>query len=403
MSIIERQNVPIEIKTFGSFNILYKGENIFFGQNNAAKPIEILKFMTANKGKELTIESIVENIWPDNEYTDEKTVIRTYIHRLRKMISSDNRLKTDLSSDLRIDIQNGRYRFDISENVDFDIDNLISLKNEIKENLDAKTLETYFKKLLHIYTGEYIADTPFTNWVTMYRNYYTRIFCSAANTILNALYKMNEYEKLVELCDESLKIYDLDENTNIVFLNALIELNRTGTALQHYTYITSKMYTELNVMPSEKLLEVYSRIKPDKRNSRLSVQNLRDVTEEDMSDTKKIMSVINDLNDVAKKLMSGIDKYSAGYIMLQREKTSSTVQIDETTLYDILERSIRMTLRKNDMYVVFDPYTAVIVLTDAQEEYFKVINKRICEEFFKHYNNLNIKFSMEISRVTTIR
>ena len=403
----------LTIKTFGYFNILYNGESVFYGQNNAVKPLEILKFLIVNIGKEVSIETIVENIWPDNEYYDEKTVIRTYIHRLRKVIAAENRFNTDFSGDLRIHASKGRYRLEISDRVDLDIDRLTELNDVIaalppaEAGSDITEVGSLADTLLSVYTGSFIADAPFAAWTVMYRNYYTRIFSNSLNTLLDFYKNAGDNEKLIELCEASLKIYDLDEKTNIFFMNALIDSGRAAVALQHYSYITKKMYTELAVSPSDRMLEVYGRMKTDKSpvnagaGAGATARQL--ISEEDFSDAERIISIINDLNDVAQKIMIGMDKYSVGYVLLKQSPGAKSAGCDDEELQKILEKAIRLSLRKNDMYAVFGPHHAVIILSDAQEAYYSLIIKRLNEEFYKSYNGLDLVLSVEISRVTTLR
>ena len=397
----------IKIKTFGFFNVYHNGESVFFGQNNAVKPLEILKFLIVNIGKEVSVDTIVENIWPDNEYYDEKTVIRTYIHRLRKIISAENRFNTDFSEDIKIFVSKGRYRLEISDRVDLDIDRLTELNYRASEALSGgnhdENPEQYASRLLNIYTGSFISDSPFAAWTLMYRNYYNRIYCNILNNILGAYYASGAYDKIIGLCEESMKIYDLDENTNLLFLNALIESGRPAVALQHYTYITSKMYTELNIAPSEKFLEIYNRIKTDRGVSPSGKKAPKPLLDgADFTDSEKIMTIINDLNEVARQIMSGIDKYSVGFVLLKPGSGVKNSDEDEE-IRNTLEKSIRHALRKNDMYAIFSPFHAAIVLSGAQEEYYSIISKRLHEEFYKSYKGLDLILSVEISRVTTLR
>jgi len=114
------------------------------------------------------------------------------------------------------------------------------------------------------------------------------------------------------------------------------------------------------------------------------------------------MSIINELNDVAQKIMAGMDKYSVGLVLLKASPGAKNDD-NEEEVREILEKSIRLALRNNDMYAVFSPFHAAIVLSDAREEYYSIISKRLHEEFYKSYTGLGLILSVEISKVTTLR
>ena len=97
-----------------------------------------------------------------------------------------------------------------------------------------------------------------------------------------------------------------------------------------------------------------------------------------------------------------MDKYSVGFVLLKPSPGSKSGG-DVEGMRIILEKSIKLAIRKNDMYAIFSPFHAAIVLNDAQEEYYSIISKRLHEEFYKSYTGLDLILSVEISKVTTLR
>ena len=43
-------------------------------------------------------------------------------------------------------------------------------------------------------------------------------------------------------------------------LEALFKSNKANQALNHYNYVTSRFYTEMNMKPSEKMKEIYQKV-----------------------------------------------------------------------------------------------------------------------------------------------
>jgi len=398
MDDAEKVEGLIKIRTFGYFDVLYKNKSIFFTQSSSVKPLEIFKFFIANKDKELTADAIAENLWPENEYNNEKTVIRTYIHRLRKLIASENKFNLDFSEHIQINASKGRYILNLAGDVELDLDRMVELNGRVSTEQDMDRLEEIFRELLQIYNGSFMGDTQYAQWVVMYRNYYQRVFCNLANTILSRFLTERLYDKTVEMAEDFLKIYDLDENINIIFLKALAASDRSSVALQHYSYITSKIYNELSIAPSEKMLAVYNLIKTDKKHPQ----------RESLPETDPIAALpggqkLEELLDTLVKKHLNTTRYSVGYIRLEVNPVQDDGQLDGEHLREILKASLEQSLRKNDMYTVFNEFFAVVVLYDAREEHYSTIYNRIYQSFYKNYAGIHYNLKIEIAGVVNIK
>lgn len=104
-------------------------------------------------------------------------------------------------------------------------------------------------------------------WVYPLSNYYLRLFCKTALGILREMEAKHRIDALLICCENSLRVYDLDEEINICFMQGLLSAGRSADALRHYSHITRKMREELNVHPSPKMKELYKHIQPTQEDS----------------------------------------------------------------------------------------------------------------------------------------
>ncbi|MDR2940635.1 MAG: hypothetical protein LBV08_10000, partial [Clostridiales bacterium] len=289
----------IQIKMFGSFDILYKGESIFNKGKHTNKIFEILKFMIINSEKEFSSEIICENIWPDIEYLDVRNTVTTYIFRLNKFLKEGNNVGVDVSDYLKIVCQKGSYKLTITDDCSIDIKQFNALYDEMEfENDEAKKIDIILESM-KIYKGELLNDSSFDSWVTPFRNYYRRIFSEMNRTILSIYLERKEYKEILKLCKDIFEVSALDEYTNLYYLKALNELNYTNEAITHYEYISSRFISELGRQPSKDMKDIYNKMKNKRGSDEYS----------DMATGVSINQLFDENSDFWKVFSSAIDDY----------------------------------------------------------------------------------------------
>ena len=396
----------LHIKMFGCFDITYKGKSIFLETSSSVKAIALLRFLLAQADKVFTAEAIAENVWPENEYLDEKKVIRTYIHRLRKILSQENYFKHDFTEQINILNIKGGYKAELAEDVILDVELFEKYKDVIMASSEeAAALEGY-NQINRIYSGEFLEECRYDHWAIMFRNYYLRTFSALVCHVLAVLQANRNFPAMLDICEKSLKIYELDENINIYFLQAMVEMDQVANALQHYSFITSKMYMELSVTPSEKLREIYTRIKTcQKQEDAVSLLNTEGIDRQNL---------FHMLQDIVKTYMTeDKNKYSTAFMQVFKLNDIGEITSDGAPEYRnpeeraeiaaSLKYALEYALRKNDMYMIDeDDCMAIAVLYDAKVDFFNNIQSRISNAFYSRYTGFQYKIKVKISPVITI-
>jgi len=390
------------VKMFGFFDITYKGKSIFLESAGNAKPLALLRFLLSQKDKVFVPETIAENVWPENEYLDEKKVIRTYIHRLRKIIAQENVFKRDFSGDINIVNVKGNYRLVLSDAVRMDTLEFEQCRSLIGRELDDDKLIDTFNRVFDIYSGEFLEDSKFDHWVIMLRNYYLRSFSTMATTILEHLERSKRFTNILNICERSLQVYDLDENINIFFIKAMIETEQVNSAMKHYSSITSKMYNTLSVTPSEKMREVYKRLK----STRVADTPVQVPDGFENMDTSNLWLMINEA--VKSQMRTRENRYSIGYVTVSQNDLVSpdANEIDRKYSGDeikgSLQRALEYALRKNDMFTITEDLTAILVLHNAKPDFFTNIANRITQSFYSRINHMSCKLNVQFYTTTNI-
>ena len=406
--MVETGETALFVKMFGFFDITYKGKSIFLESASNARPLALLRFLLSQKDKVFVPETIAENVWPENEYLDEKKVIRTYIHRLRKIIAQENVFKKDFSEQINILNVKGNYKLVLSDDVRMDTLEFEQCRNVISRELDDERLIETFNRVFSIYSGEFLEDSKFDHWVIMLRNYYLRSFCAMVGVILEHLERRQRFSDMIDICERSLQIYDLDEAINIFFIKAMIETNQVNNAMKHYSFITSKMYNTLSVTPSEKMREVYKRLKSTQVTENTAAAP---VVELESIDSSNLWLMINEA--VRSQMKSTENHYSVGYVTIDEsdlvapdepadggEASKSSYTSEE--IQESLRQALEFALRKNDMYAIADDTTAILVLHDAKPDFYANISGRISTSFYSRINKMKYKLNVRFCTAVCI-
>ena len=86
---------PVKIYTLGRFAIAKDGVALKSGAKSSRKPMELLKILIAQGGRDVHQEKLVAALWPDAEGDDAHHSFETTLYRLRKLLGAEALLVKD--------------------------------------------------------------------------------------------------------------------------------------------------------------------------------------------------------------------------------------------------------------------------------------------------------------------
>ena len=87
---LAENNDLLQIFTLGRF-VVKRGETILSDKANRSYRLwELFKYLLTNRNRSFLPETITENLWPDNNYSHSRQVVRTQVCRLRQLLNDDN-------------------------------------------------------------------------------------------------------------------------------------------------------------------------------------------------------------------------------------------------------------------------------------------------------------------------
>jgi hypothetical protein len=161
-------------------------------------------------------------------------------------------------------------------------------------------------------------------------------------------------------------------------------------------------------MPSEKMRELYTRIKTYKSQED-AIGTLS------MADTVDRRGLFNMINEIVKVYLA-TDKYkhSVAHIEVFKLNDFGEIAGDGTTehrtpeekedINNSLKYALEYALRKNDMYTILEEEClGIVMLYDAKVEFYDNIINRIANAFYSRYAGYQYKIKIKIAQVVTIR
>lgn len=377
----------VEIKMFGEFDIIVNGESLLNNLTRLPVIIELLQYMAANYDKEMLPNTIVEDVWPDKEYLDANKALRTYIYRLKKFLSYENSLGIDLKDYIYITNIRGRYTLKVSPDCIFDIRDFEKRSKTIFSAKNSSTIGELLEAT-SIYKGDFLKNTLYTHWSIPIRNMFLNSYCELNKIILDRYYNNQDYKEVVKYCEQIFEIYDLEENLNLLFLNSLMKDDRTGDALQHYSYITSKMYNELNIKPSVELKQIYAELKKP--------------AEEDCI-LEELEDIPNSMQDIiAKKFPRTIKKYkldstrhksAMGIINLKNNEPIYSESFND--VFNEIQDFLEIILLKDYYATIFDD-VLIFYIRDEKEDFIELITEQLKKFIMINFSTMRIDLKVNL-------
>jgi two-component SAPR family response regulator len=272
---IETNRGQVEIFTFGRFLIRRNAKNLPEGQSRSKKVWALFQYLLAQRGKAISPETILEALWPGQNYTDPNLALRSLVHRLRRLLA-EGLDEPELA--LNIVFSQGGYKWDSKVDCWLDTDEFDRLCREAylwSDEQPARAIDTY-QKAIALYEGPFLPECSYHEWAIARQNYYHRAFLDSVYRLAELLKRAHRFSEIIEVCQKALNLEYFEEELHILFLEALLEEGKIKQARAHYDEVTSTFYRELGTKPSEAMRNIYRLIKMDKDNFDLDLTYIQE-------------------------------------------------------------------------------------------------------------------------------
>ena len=390
--------MKVKIKTLGVFDVKLNQKSLIKKGSRTYKINKLLQYFIAFRNRKILPETIIENLFPEDEYSDPKNTLSTQIYRLRKSIKSLIPEGEEEINYLSINSVNGNYILEVGENVDIDVDQFEKLIKQGDEKLSVnreEALEIY-NKALEIYDGMFLAENGYEVWLTPVRNYYNRLYIKVIFQTIEILKEKESYDIITRTCEKALDFEPYDEDIHICFMESMLKQGHFTSVLNHYEYVVNLLNKEMGINSSPKLDKFYKKIKStisEKRKmtiidfwNKIELEEVKGAMKCDFSDFKVI------IDNQRRKGQRNSEGDYISIITLESEREDISISKNwEEEMSQILQNS----LRKGDVFTFWNDKQILILLHEVKQQALMIIEKRFRDKIRQKPKIAKLKINID--------
>ena len=244
------QDTIIEVYTLGRFSVKTQ-PNAGMVTRKKSKPLEMLKAIIAQGGRQVSCEKIMNALWPHSEGDTARRNFDTTLHRLRRLLENER----------AITLNNGLLTLDTAFVwVDaWAFDRLAGqiLKQTKQPNTDANQLVQQQRELLNYYKGPFLGQEYERPWSLGYRERLHQRLVRALNQLGNYWMKLEMWEVAIACFEYGIQTDPLLESFYQKLMRLYLELNRHADAANTYQRCRKSLAFNLGVTPSPETIALY--------------------------------------------------------------------------------------------------------------------------------------------------
>ncbi|KUG02389.1 transcriptional regulator [hydrocarbon metagenome] len=236
----------LRIYTLGRFCVR-RGDRIISSEaRRSYKLWELFKFIISNRDRSVHGDTIIESLWPEQDYNDNRNSLHSMIYRLRQLIDNNCHNTHSVSS---ITFSAGTYAWNENSNCWLDavrFEQLCVAARQASSNDPSQSINLYLEAI-DVYKGDYLPELAYTEWTIPLRNYYHRLYVNAVQEVISLLVKSDNHEKVIGICEKAIQVEFYKEEIHAAYLCALIKDGNIAQARSHYEYASSVFHKEMGI------------------------------------------------------------------------------------------------------------------------------------------------------------
>lgn len=384
----------LEITTLGKFEVKRAGQLI--SQDSSYRVWELFKYIITNRNTGIVPELALENLWPDQEYSDPRGAVRALIFRLRKSLGQCPTEAQDY-----IFFSQGCYHW--NKSVDYWLD-AEEFENKAQQAIavkqtDPKLAEDLLLQAIELYGGEYLPESYYSQWTIPVRNFYHTLYLQVVLELRELLASRGDSSKMVTICEQALRNHPYEEDIHRYYLKALINEGRIKQARNHYTYTANKFFQDLGIKPSadlQKIVQSAGSQQPEGLDLNSIQNHLQERTDNQgafVCDTEVFKEIYKLERRRGERLGLSVFMALVSIMDYTQQNDTSIVKKGMEYLEDFLVRS----LRKGDVVARWSSNQYVLMLPGLAYEQGEKVMERIKNGF--HKTNRQLTMTTEIQPV----
>ncbi len=374
----------VKIITFDEFRILVNGENIVKKIGHYSKKAELMQYLVANLNNEMTIDDIASVLWENYDTDDAPDATKLLISRLRADLASYNIADCLL-------VRKDKCAWVSAKDVEVDFVTMQKCYESTGKVAEEDALCAQYEKIFFIYAGDMLSDIDNAEWIVDKRKQYSEMFASAVKEYAKILKRRQEYVDIARICRLALEKIPLDVDINIIFMKALLKLDKPAEALTQFENISNMYYVYFGGNLPEELVEFYKILMKEEKYSNENIKEIFEELNREDEDEGALMCDYSIFKYIYRLYMRNIKRLETGvFIVLVNVSTlgGDTSPIETDRAMRRLCEIMKADLRVGDALTRKNVKTFALLLPRIDEESScKFVMERIKQAFYKDVQN----------------
>jgi len=206
---------------------------------------KIFKYLITNRHKRVTVETLIDVLWPDEGPDNPQKSLYTLMSRLRKLLNAGE------DGAQYILFQHDCYHFNHDLPVWLDVSHFESLIKQAEGDSDEQKKISLFEQAVDIYTGHYMAESASEMWILPVTNYYRRLYMRMVTQLADIYARLGMQDEVIRLCGKAIENEPFEESLHEHLIHALFINGDVEMAKKQYKGFSDSVKKEFGAEPSE--------------------------------------------------------------------------------------------------------------------------------------------------------
>jgi DNA-binding SARP family transcriptional activator len=351
--------------------------------------------MICNQGKLVRTEDLIANVWNSSNNINPANAMRTAIFRARQMLDE---LIEDGSSKLLMS-QNGGYMWNPTIPSVVDCMEFDRLMAEINDNPDD------YRRMLsafYLYNGRFLSQQSSDLWVIPRQVYYHKLYEYLIDRMLPVLEKEKKYFDAICACRKVLLTDPFSERNYQNLMRFLLMNNEREEVIKVYKRMCKTMLTDLGALPNQESRALYQEaLSVASLDALITDDIVQDLGEEYAVKGAYICdySCFRSLYQAHARSIERTGISSHIVIVSLRSQQKDTALDDFSKTMDLVEQTIRHSLRRGDIVTRCSASQFIVLLRSANYKNCQHICSRFTEAIYKADPNCRYGIEFDVRPV----
>ncbi len=243
----------VRISTLGRFQIELDAKPLAFGGKVARKPLELLQFVIASGGSDVSTASIMFALWRDLEGDKAKSAFNVALHRLRKLLANDEALVLELG---RLSLNPKLVWVDCLA-----FEQLVDAAAAAPSARLVPEAALNAQRAIAIYAGAFLHGTEDESWQLVYRSRLASKFKRTVGRLASHGLASGDTRAVRSLLERALELDPLAEDLARELMRLLRDAGEQAAALSVYEHCRAAIAQGLAAKPAAATLELVDAIR----------------------------------------------------------------------------------------------------------------------------------------------